>query len=254
MKIFIFGLGHLSKFLMNELSESYTLDGTWREPKDGFDRINKSIKYNAPAELPAEIDIDYDWVIWSFPPVFGYMETLVKADMVFKKNIPWIFISSTSVFSEGVVDESSERNGTRFRGENLVDIENTLKKLDRKVSIIRPSGLVDEKRNPTNFFKNSAREPAVKGETTNLVHTRDVARFINFVIESNLKGEDFNLNSSTQVEKSKFYNELLVQRGFEQIKFQPTTQANPKVVSSKKSRDKGFEYLFDDLLEFFKRN
>lgn len=254
MKIFIFGLGHLSKFLMNELDESYTLDGSWRKEKEGFSRINKSMIYTIPDEFPSEIDDDYDWIIWSFPPVVGYMETLIKADTILKKEVPWIFVSSTSVFREGPVDEESERNGTRFRGESLVDIEDALKSLDRQVNIVRPSGLVDKNRNPVNFFKNSTKNPAIKGEVTNLVHTRDVARFINFLIVSDIRGEDFNLNSLTQIEKEKFYNELLKENGFEQIKFKPTAQAHPKVVSSKKSRSKGFEYLYDDLLGFFKKS
>jgi nucleoside-diphosphate-sugar epimerase len=252
LKIFIFGLGHLSRFFVDELDDSFTIEGTWRTEKEGFDKVQNKIQFETGDEWPKEIKDQYDWIVWSYPPVGGYKEILKKADQFFNSKTPWIFVSSTSVYDQGEVNENSERKGKKFRGENLVEIENLLYGFNRPINIIRPSGLVDEKRNPANFFKNTDRKPEIKGERVNLVHTHDVARFLWFVIKNDIKGEDFNLNSQTDLEKSEFYKKVLRFFNIPKIEFLDSKSSSPKTVNSMKSRSYGFSYQFDDLVNYYK--
>ena len=117
--------------------------------------------------------------------------------------------------------------------------------MDRKISIIRPSGLVDLKRNPKNFFK--GRSNLSGGDSpVNLVHTQDVAHFIRFIIDKNLCGEDFNLASETHLSKSQFYN--LVQD--QKLSFSSEGSLN-RIISSEKAKSFGYQFLYPDVLDYF---
>ena len=252
MKVFIFGLGHLSRFIVNETAKDFALEGTWRTEKPGFDKVSKKIQFSAGDKFPKEIKKNYDWVLWSFPPVENYKKALEQANEHFDKDVPWVFVSSTSVYSKGLVNEESKRDGTRFRGENLIEIEDLLYSFKRPVSIIRPSGLVDEKRNPKNFFKSSDKKVPIKGENLNLVNTKDVARFIKYVMDNNLKNEDFNLSAPKEYEKSFFYKSLSELYNEEAPKFSESDIENSKKIDSTKAINAGFKYEYVDLLDFYK--
>jgi|GEM_PF-2782927 len=251
MRIFIFGLGHLSKFfvkeMVNETSKEFNIGGLWKTPKPGFETLARVDAFDADRDpFPKDLSDDYDWVVWSYPPLQNYKEILLEADAHFNPKTSWIFTSSTSVYSEGHVNETSQRNGTKFRGANLVEIEDVLYQFNRNINIVRPSGLVDSKKNPAKFFN----------EQTNLVHTRDVARFLKFIILNDIQGEDFNLASEVRYEKSEFYNKVRAIHHLESLEFTDSKSVNsktlePKIIDSKKSRDAGFIYQYDDLLEFF---
>ncbi len=261
MRIFIFGLGHLSNFFVKEMvdetSKEFNIGGLWRTEKPGFETLARVDTFIADKDpFPKDLGDDYDWVVWSYPPFQNYKEILLQADQHFNPKTSWIFVSSTSVYSEGLVNETSLRKGTKFRGANLVEIEDVLYQFNRNINIIRPSGLVDSKRNPAKFFSKDKEPYALKGEQTNLVHTKDVARFLKFIILNDIKGEDFNLASELRYEKSEFYNKVRALHHLESVEFTDSESADsksiePKIIDSKKSRDIGFNYQYDDLLDFF---
>ena len=209
-KTFIFGLGHLASFLLKELNPDSNIHGTCRTPQNETTiPLTHQIPYICGAPLPSMCQENWDVVIWSFPPVSHYLKCLKEAQELFPKNIPWIFISSTSVYKEGTVTEDSPRTATNFRGDaNLVELEDYLMSLPRKVSILRPGGLVDAIRHPKKFIKGRT-EIMASNSKLNLVHTQDVARFIDHVISKNLYGEHFNLVSDTQASKKEFYNKTV---------------------------------------------
>lgn len=254
-EIFVFGLGHLSKFLVKELGEDFDISGTYRSKKleDSVYNVKTQIHYESGSDFDFDkINKSYDFVVWSLPPVNDYTKVLEGFNSFFTASTPWLFVSSTSVYKSGRVTEESVRDGDVFRRANLNEIENTLQLYKRPITVVRPSGLVDEQRNPVNFFKNTNRELALKGEMTNLVHTKDVAGFIKHVISNSICNEDFNLASLKTYEKSKFYRSLFEAQGLKPPVFIDSDQKdNPKVVDSSKSRATGFSYEFDDLLNYF---
>ena len=244
MKILIMGLGHLASYLVHELNKDYALWGTHRQVLTNpvFDDLHK-IEFHAGNSFE-KFPKGFDAIIWNFPPIENYTSVLQAADKFFSDDIPWIFVSSTSVFSTGVASEISKRKEC-----HLTSLENQLKKLNRVVSILRPGGLVDEKRHPGNFFKERS---LVTGAMTpvNLVHTFDVARFIHHVIKNNLWGDDYNLVSSQHQSKQEFYQQMLELKGYKGPKWSEKDSFQ-RIISNKKSIESGFHYQFDDLVAYF---
>lgn len=248
MKILIMGLGHLASFMSPELKQAYTVWGTHRRSSENalsdsvFDDLHKIVFHagNSFEEFPQQ----FDAIIWNFPPIENYADVLQDADEFFDANIPWIFVSSTSVFGEGIATEESERKDC-----HLTSLENQLKTMSRAVSILRPGGLVDEIRHPGNFFK---KRSLVTGAMTpvNLVHTLDVARFIHHFIQKKLWGEDFNLVSSEHPEKKDFYQQMLKLKGHEAPEWSEHNSVQ-RIISNEKSLASGFHYQFNDLVAYF---
>lgn len=258
-KVFIFGLGHLSKFLIKELADDliddFEISGTYRSKKldESLFPVKHQIHYDTSTDFDfTQIKKSYDYVIWSFPPIENYVEVLEKFDHFFDDRTAWVFISSTSVYKTGRVTEKSKRDNDRFRMANLNVIEDKIQTFKRPITVVRPSGLVDENRNPAHFFKSVDRPLALKGEMTNLVHTKDVARFLKVIIEKNIQNENFNLASAQHYEKSQFYSTLLKAKSVKPPVFIDSPQKGcPKLIDSSKSRALGFAYEYDDLLNYF---
>lgn len=240
-KIVVFGAGHLANVLFKSITPNqYQIQATSKSGRT-YNGI-KSFQWEIGDQFPSEMWDEADCILWAIPPKENYLLSLKKAHKKFTKKTPWIFISSTSVYLSGNISESSVRDGNQF----LIDIENNLKDMDRKISIIRPSGLVDEKRHPKIFFKNSLE---VKGglNRANLVHTEDVARFIEFVIKHEYFGEDFNLVSDTNCSKKDFYSSFYGQN----LKFLDEKVLD-KIIQNDKSKSVGFKYWYPNLKDFFK--
>ncbi|MFZ8932630.1 MAG: hypothetical protein ACO2ZP_01850 [Bacteriovoracaceae bacterium] len=236
-KLLIFGLGRLGSYLLDELSPTFEVLGTRTSEKKG-----SSVElYSLGNPMPA-FDKTISFVIWCIPPRPLYKESLVLANKYFPSEIPFIFVSSTSVYqSDGLKTEESQRDGKQ----NIIELEETLKSFSRPTSIIRPSGLVDNKRHPKNFFKNNS-SPEGGESPVNLVHTEDVARFIGFLIKEELCGEDFNLASDTHLSKKEFYN------GVREIPLQFSSKGSlQKIISSEKAKSFGFDFKYKDLLKYF---
>jgi nucleoside-diphosphate-sugar epimerase len=244
MNVLIMGLGHLAGYFVDELGSEYNVWGTHRSPSTNsiFDSLHK-IEFHA-GESFSNFPKHFDVIVWNFPPLENYKNVLADADEFFENDIPWVFVSSTSVFGEGEITESSPRKQCL-----LTSLEDQLKAMGRKVSIIRPGGLVDSKRHPGNFFKN--RDKASGANTpVNLVHTQDVARFIHHLLDKGLWGEDYNLVSSQHMPKSQFYSLMM------QLKSTPVPEWDDqgsldRIVGNQKSCESGFSYEFDDLVAYF---
>jgi hypothetical protein len=249
-KVLIMGLGHLAAFIVKEFGDDAGLWGTYRVERDEtiFQRVSK-VKYSAGDDIPEELLQDWNVVIWNLPPLEGYKEILEEFDSRIDRRCPWIFVSSTSVFKEGHIHEDSRKESISRTGKLLIEIETTLKRFRRSVSIVRPGGLVDSIRNPANFLKDKT---GVKGARTpvNLVHTHDVARFIYFMITKEIHSEDFNLVSDDHASKKDFYSRIMKANDV----IPPTWDDDGsmhRIISNQKSKNAGFEYLYPDLQEYF---
>jgi len=246
------GFGHLGEFFAKELSESHKLEITYRSKLNpSFSHLTNYHFDSNTNELFSFKD-EYDFVIWSFTPFDEYPTLLKNADTFFKSATNWIYIGSTGVYGAGKVTEESPLSRSTPRSKRLADIEDVLSGLNRNITIIRPSGLVDEKRNPKTWIKRRKSITNSKNKM-NLVHTRDVARFILFVIENGLYNESFNLCMSEHPEKGKLYNSFLAPEELIQVEFDEK-QENQKIVFNKKSKSVGFKYLVDTDLNHILKN
>ena len=208
--ITVVGAGHLAKFFFKTVQSNWKMIALTRSPEK-IDATNSVIaqKYLSGEVLPA-ICLSSDFLLWSLPPIANYWQLLQQAHSACDTKTQWIFISSTSVFGAGHIDESSPLQGQTEHAKTLMECEEYLQSIkhERKVSILRPGGLVDEIRHPRNFFAKATILSAAE-TNVNLIHTLDVARCISFLINHNHIGEDFNLVSDDHPTKEQFYLPLV---------------------------------------------
>jgi nucleoside-diphosphate-sugar epimerase len=250
--VLIFGLGHLAGFLVDEFDGGVELWGTCRTgcDKPVFGRVNR-VRYIAGDEFPPELVREWDVVVWNLPPVEGYADVLMGFDAAIPGNSPWIFVSATSVYGEGDITEDAQKEAQSPRANVLIECESALKGMKRDVSIVRPSGLVDEARHPANFLKGLARSSGAR-TPVNLVHTRDAAYFILHLIANGLFGGDFNLASDDHPGREEFYTRAMRAKGIAPPVWDDEGSVH-RVISNDKSKKTGFEYLYPDLMEWLSK-
>ena len=251
MKVLVMGLGHLAQYIHQEFHESFEIWGTYRSQLAECFDPNRSFQFDTKDEVPHALNQDFDLIIWNYPPHDQYLDLLERADKFFSETIPWIYIGSTGVYKEGSISETSLLGKDSPRRKRLSDLEECLSHFNRKISIVRPSGLIDEKRYPGRFFKTKS-EVSFAQNQINLVYTKDVARFIKFIFEKKLLGESFNLAAGHHPSKYEFYHELIDPMDRVRIQWQ-MEQSENKIIDNTKSKRIGFRYLIDeDLLEIKK--
>lgn len=233
-KVLFFGLGHLGEFFLKQ-NKDFEITATKRT-------IDKEYQIQVTS-----FELGQDWhdsqecdaYVISFPPPENYSDKLAKLlnEIDIKKKI--IFISSTSVFGKGIITEDSEKLGTRRNALELIKCEDQIETLENYV-IIRPGGLIDEKRHPRNFTE---RMTTISNSKTNvnLVHTSDVAAFIHHVLKNDLKNTTYNLVCDDHPTKEAFYGSFNQNIHFDQ------KGSFERVIRNNKSIQSGFEYKFKTL-------
>lgn len=240
--LLIFGLGHLAKFVLFE-NEQHTIAGTYRNVSQVKDLGCEKFFFDPSSNMSSDLPSNVDYVLWNYPPIKEYQEVLSFYHGYFSSKTKWIFISSTSVFGIGDISELSKPAPARENGRLLVALEQFLKSLKRETTIIRPGGLIDEIRNPAKRLSKSV-SVLNSDAAVNIVHTRDVARFILYVIKKSLWSTDFNLVCDCHESREKFYTREMHQLGLKVPEWQEGKLA-PKVVSNAKVKATGFDFLYD---------
>ena len=234
-KLLFFGLGHLGDFF---LKQNKTLEIT--ATKRTLDKEYEIKTF--PFELGQDWNDsqDYDAYVISFPPPENYATKLSKLLSEIDTSKKVVFISSTSVFGTGIITEESERLGTRRNALELIKCEKMIEGLKDYV-IIRPGGLIDEKRHPKNFTKRMTYISKSK-TNVNLVHTGDVAAFIHHVLKNDLRNTSYNLTCDDHPTKEAFYG-----RFNHSIDFDPK-DSQERIIENQKSKNSGFDYQYKTLV------
>ena len=235
--IVLFGQGHLGGYLLQQLKDFHIVSTKTQVDKSSQD----THKYLVGEPIPSEIPTAPTAVIWTVPPRQGYEQSLRLANQFFKKTVPWFFISSTSVYKSGDVDESSVLDGETANAKLLIQLETQLKNMERTTTILRPGGLVDEYRHPARFL--SQKDVIENGlDPVNLVHTEDVARFIKLALEKpQMQGDIYNLVSDVHDSKKDYYDPFLKKYFNKEVVFNLDTNKE-KRVSNQKSKSAGLIY------------
>ena len=104
-----------------------------------------------------------------------------------------IYISSTSVYQEGDVNENTKANPKISRGKIRLKIENHWRKVSKSSIIIRSGGIYSKKNNLiTNFLKGNHQVIFKKNHFTNRIHIDDLVGIVFQTIQSNLTPEIIN--------------------------------------------------------------
>lgn len=244
-KVLFIGLGHLGSFFSQVVPDQWDVSGTYRSSldQDSFDNF-KTYHFDSSDFDSFPFPKSFDFVIWSLPPFDEYTDILEKANNYLNKDAVWIYVGSTGVYSEGYITEKSPLSRKTARQLRMARIEDKLLTFTRNTFIVRPSGLVDEKRNPAKWFA-SRSEVKLSENRVNLVYTKDVARFIVYIIESSVEASDFNLSASKHPVKSQLYAEFLGEDKWRTISLDGKKE-NEKIIDNSKSKSIGFKYLVDD--------
>jgi nucleoside-diphosphate-sugar epimerase len=248
-KLLILGLGHLASFVCNEAEslENFEVIGSYRNLEKVQDFEVHKVFFDAQnVESLHNLPNDVDYVLLNFPVLDNYNELLKGFDKFFNKNAKFIFISSTSVFGSGICHEGSPRLGERRNGKVLIQCEDTIMAFSKRDwIIIRPGGLIDETRNPANSL--SLKEELTNSQLEiNLVHTRDVARFIIHCLVTEQWSTVFNLVSDYHITREAFYTQQFKKLNLSIPKW--TKGDSPsRVIKSDRALESGFIFLYPTL-------
>ncbi len=156
-----------------------------------------------------------------------------------------IFISSTSVYplSNQIVTEVDKTNTSILSYIEKEYIANT------PATIIRFSGLIGPKRNPSNFFKNGKIVKQPEGYV-NLIHLKDCINLIDLIIENKVNNTIFNACADTHPKRIDFYTKLAKRSKTPVPTFNKLETLQYKIVSNHKiTQFFNYTFLYPDVLD-----
>ena len=184
MKIFIFGFGQVSKELAKKLSN---------EKKINFKIVSRNTENFLDYEF-LKIDFFKNKLNLSDSMLISTVPPNEKDEDYVLKNIPEsnlksfsriIYISSTSVYQSGEVNELTIPKPTTRLGIRRLSIEKSWQKLNTRTVIIRPSGIYSNSKNIlTKFLKGDHKIISKKNHFTNRIHIEDLIGIIFSIIKA----------------------------------------------------------------------
>ena len=184
MKIFIFGFGQVSKELAKKLSN---------EKKINFKIVSRNTENFLDYEF-LKIDFFKNKLNLSDSMLISTVPPNEKDEDYVLKNIPEsnlksfsriIYISSTSVYQSGEVNELTIPKPTTRLGIRRLSIEKSWQKLNTRTVIIRPSGIYSNSKNIlTKFLKGDHKIIFKKNHFTNRIHIEDLIGIIFSIIKA----------------------------------------------------------------------
>jgi len=184
------------------------------------------------------------------PDNYKRMGEILSSQIPKSKISKLIFISSTSVYSDGNQEytESSEISPETLSGKVIAEVEKSLLALPMNVIILRLAGLFGPGRSPGRFFSGKSNIPNGLAPV-NMIHQDEVIGIINALIDSDTAKGVFIGSTPSHPSKQEFYTlaarlDKLPEPNFIQEKL------NWKIVESERvEMELGFSYKFPSLLD-----
>jgi nucleoside-diphosphate-sugar epimerase len=163
-----------------------------------------------------------------------------------------IYTSSTSIYpSKNQLAKESDFLDTNNTGHSaLFQAERILwKDKNYDLSVIRFGGLLGDNRIPGKYFSGKKLVPG--HPPVNYIHRKDAVRAVLWLYENNLWNETFNIVSPKHPKKREVFEKNATEMGFPP----PVSYENPeskawKEISVEKWLGTGFQFLYDDPLDF----
>ena len=208
MKILIFGFGQVGKALAEKLYKEKVYfkivsrkEGNFKG--ESFITINSILNenielknYTLVSTIPPD-DNDEDFILKKLPKITVGL---------FKKII---YISSTSVYQEGRVDENTIPAPVTKFGIRRLHIEKLWQKYNSNVSIVRSGGIYDEKNNLLTRFLNSDYKIIFKkNHYTNRIHLEDLTGIVMKIVKHNHSSGIYNAVDSDFLNNFKLLEDL----------------------------------------------
>ncbi|MTI88098.1 MAG: SDR family oxidoreductase [Balneolaceae bacterium] len=259
--VLIVGCGWLGKKLGKSLAETgYQVYGTSRSTEN-FSEIRKygihpiQLKLTKKQnEILTELPLA-DSVVISLSPGRGddrqyYPQIMSRlAQFLSKTNGQVIMYSSTSAY-KNLKKVVREEDATPNReSENvLLAAEGALREHCKDSVIMRLCGLYGKDRHPVKYL--AGRSDVSDGEApVNLVHSTDVVRATQLLIERNIRDEIFNVCGDCHPQKQHIYARIAEQLGLQKPTFKPGGN-DSKLIKSEKIKQEGFSFMHPDPLKY----
>ena len=201
-----------------------------------------------------------DTIIINFPPErrddiveYHKSQILNLRDAIVKSGIKKaLFVSSTSVYPEvnREVTEEDNLKPTKQSGKALTEAESILIESNEfKTTVLRLAGLIGYDRNPRNFLKKRKVISKINSPV-NLIHRDDCVRIIFKIVENDIWNETFNACADIHPNRKEFYIKEAGLAGVELGEFDKFVEADYKLVSNKKLKDKlNYSFKYPNPLE-----
>ena len=160
-----------------------------------------------------------------------------------------LFISSTSVYQnlnrEVTEDEQAENHDSELW--QIEQLFQTNKNFE--TTILRFSGLIDERRHPGRFFRNGRSVPQADAPV-NLIHLDDFLGIIDAILQREAWGEIFNGCADTHPSKREFYSYARQLMGLSPPEFDIESDIKYKIISNQKVKNKlNYRFQHADLMK-----
>ena len=197
-----------------------------------------------------------DTLVIAFPPgrrknpdanYASRIKLLVKA-LAKHPSCKLLLLGSIGVFgaAQGVVNEKSTPTPEGISGQQLLDAEKSIKNAANPATIVRLGGLVGGDRHPAKQLAGKINIPAPQAPT-NLVHRKDVVRFLMAIIEEGHWGKTLHCVSPNHQPRIDFYTEASKRLNLPLPSFAKTaTKRNKKVMDSRSAALFDFSYWLAD--------
>jgi nucleoside-diphosphate-sugar epimerase len=258
----IIGYGWLGKALAAELkSEGIKIFASTSDvqklnqiQEDGFFGIlvAKTSQVLSWNQLP---ETHFDKVIITLPPFEGVLESLNHL-LNYLSFSQLVFTSSTGVYleSDSSINESSPVDESHL----VFQMENCIRSLTKSpYQILRLAGHIGPNRHPLRYFLRH-RRPISNGQApVNLIHQSDMIAAIMILLQDVRQDSVYNLCWPEHPTKEKYYGDLVLKMGEEQLNFLEGNHGK-KIDGSKITNETRFNYHYSiheiNLLDLRKDN
>ena len=197
MNLTILGNGYTANYLSEKaLKEGFKVSIITRniiKPKNDIYYLNFSDRNNVLKILETEN------LISTIPPNEFEIDPIISqyAESIFKNKNKIVYLSATSVYGNGRVDEYTKPNPQNHRGNVRLKAENNWAEISKNISIFRISGIYGPGRHSMiNYLEGNNKVVVKDGYISNRIHVEDLSSIIiNFIIE---KHNDKIVNVSDQ--------------------------------------------------------
>lgn len=208
---------------------------------------------NSTEQLLGEADV----VILAFPPARtspeAYSEDCLNCVKPLQAKCRVLMISSTSVYPDNsqLSDETSvewtenTENRIALAEKRLHDL------LGERLTILRLAGLIGPGRYPASAMSKSGKT-YLADEPVNLIHLEDAVGLAEHLVVNNISGTVVNGCAKEHPLKGPYYTRMAEQLGIQPPLLEKGV-APGKIVSSERSRELGYSYLYDDPYDFLKK-
>jgi nucleoside-diphosphate-sugar epimerase len=243
LKISVIGCGWLGMPLCHHLVKNgfEVISTTTTKSKLANETRNfELVLFDVTKMLPSQSLTLVDVIIYNIPPLgLGEVEKFFNTINPTLTPVPnIIFISSTSVYGKslGPINEDSELSPTSKNGNNLKITENYLRSRFKKLTILRPGGLIGEDRHPIHFLKGKSGLTSGK-ELLHLVHRDDCIESITQIIKKQIWNEDINLVNDIRIQKEVYYTKEALKLGLVPPQYINNPEINPTNISNEKAKN-----------------